>query len=365
VTSLRLLRGLAAIVLCMLGAAGSVRAEPYLAVQQGYKCIACHVHPTGGGLRNEFGNIFAQNVLPAHTIEVADSSWTGSVSRFFMLGGDVRADWTWTDVPHQAQSNEFDVTDARVYLNVEPIPGRLSIYLDQDFASGSGTNLETYVRYWSKDRAWFVRAGRMYLPFGLRLEDDSAFTRTVPGINMTTPDTGVEVGWESTNWSAQLALSNGSAGGEETDDGKQVTGQLVYVDPRWRLGLASSFNDSDAGDRVAYGLFGGLKTGPVAWLAEADLVVDDGFPDGSRDLVSALLEADWAVRRGHNLKLSAEWFDPDRDVDNDEQTRWSAVYEYAPIQFLQLRGGARFYDGIPQNDLQNRTIGFIELHGFF
>ena len=364
-TTLRLLRGLTAIALCLLSAAGTVRAEPYLAVQQGYKCVACHVNPTGGGMRNEFGNIFAQNVLPAHTIEVADASWTGSVGRFVMLGGDVRADWTWTDVPHQEQSNEFDVADARVYLNVEPIPGRLSIYLDQNFASGSGTNLETYVRYWTKDHDWFVRAGRMYLPFGLRLEDDSAFTRTVPGINMTTPDNGVEVGWESTSWSAQLALSNGSAGGEETDDGKQVTGQLAYVDPRWRLGLASSFNQSDAGDRAAYGLFGGLKTGPVAWLGEVDLVVDDGFPDGTRDLVSALLEADWAVRRGHNLKLSAEWFDPDRDVDNDEQTRWSAVYEYTPIQFLQLRGGARLYDGIPQNDLQNRTIGFLELHGFF
>jgi hypothetical protein len=362
---LRLLGGTAAVTLSLSLAAATARAEPYLAVQQGYKCMGCHANPTGGGMRNAFGNIFAQNVLPAHTIEVGDDSWSGAVSRFVMVGGDVRGDWTSTDIPHQKQSNEFDVSDARVYLNVEAIPDRLAVYLDERFAPGSATNLEAYVRYWTADHAWFVRAGRMYLPFGLRLEDDTAFTRTVPGINMTTPDTGVEVGWESTSWSAQLALSNGSAGGPETDNGKQVTGQLVFVDPRWRIGLASSFNQSDAGDRSAYGLFGGLKTGPVAWLAEADLVVDDGFPEGTRNLVSALLEADWAVRRGHNLKLTAEWFDPDRDVDNDEQTRWSAVYEYSPIQFLQLRGGARLYDGIPQNDLQNRTMFFVEMHGFF
>jgi hypothetical protein len=75
--------------------------------------------------------------------------------------------------------------------------------------------------------------------------------------------------------------------------------------------------------------------------------------------------SNWAVARGHNLKLTAEWFEPDRDVDNDEQNRWSAVYEYSPIQFIQLRGGARFYDGIPQSDLQNREVFFAELHGFF
>jgi hypothetical protein len=357
--------GMAAITLALSLTAGVVIAEPYLAVQQGYKCGACHVNPTGGGMRNAFGNVFAQNVLPAHRIEIGDDSWSGAINRYVMLGGDVRAEWSSTDIPNQQRSNEFDVSDARVYVNVEPIPDRLSVYLDERVAPGTATNLEAYARYWTADHTWFVRAGRMYLPFGLRLEDDTAFVRAVPGINMTTPDTGIEAGWEARNWSVQLAVSNGSAGGPENDDGKQVTGQVVYVDPGWRIGFASSFNQSDAGDRSVYGLFGGLRTGPVAWLAEADYVVDKGFPEGTRDLVTALLEANWAVLRGHNLKLVAEWYDPDRDVSNDEQARWSAVYEYSPIQFLQLRGGARLYDGIPQNDLQNRTLFFLELHGFF
>jgi hypothetical protein len=344
-------------------AATSARAEPSLAVQQGYKCMSCHVNPTGGGMRNAFGEVFAQNVLPAR--KIGDDAWTGSLNKWVMLGGDVRAWWAATDIPNQQRTNEFELTDARVYLNVEPIPGRLSVYFDERVAPGDAFNLEAYGRYSTANQAWFLKVGRMYLPFGLRLEDDSAYTRTVPGINMFTPDTGLEVGWEADKWSAQLALSNGSGGGPETDDGKQVTGQIVYVDPRWRIGLATNFNQSDAGDRSAYGLFGGLRTGPIAWLAEADLVVDDTSPEGSRDLVTALVEGDWAVRRGHNLKVTGEWFDPDRDVSNDDQTRWSVVYEYSPIQFLQLRAGARLYDGISQDDLQNRQQYFVEMHGFF
>ncbi len=338
-------------------------AEPYLAVQQGFKCASCHVSPTGGGMRNAAGNVFAQNVLPARTLDTGGDPWTGSVNRFIQLGGNVRATWSASDIPNQPQTNEFDLWEARAYLNIEAIPGRLSLYVDQLLGPGDATNLEAYARYWSADRSWFIRAGRMYLPFGLRLEDDGAFVRTVTGINMFTPDTGVEVGWEASTWSAQLAVSNGSA--DESESGKQVTGQVAYIDPRWRLGFASSFNDADAGDRSAYGVFGGLRTGPVAWLAEVDLVEDDSFAEGTRDLVTALLEANWAVRRGHNLKLTAEWFEPDSGVDDDEQTRWSAVYEYSPVQFLQVRGGARVYDGIPQNDIENRKFYFLELHGFF
>jgi hypothetical protein len=68
------------------------------------------------------------------------------------------------------------------------------------------------------------------------------------------------------------------------------------------------------------GLFGGLKTGDVAWLGELTTYATPAILEGTRTLLAALGEADRVFRR-HNLKLTAELFDPDRRVSEDEKTR--------------------------------------------
>jgi hypothetical protein len=217
------------------------------------------------------------------------------------------------------------------------------------------------VRYGSTTDGFYVKGGQFYLPFGWRLQDQTAFVRQVTGINMTTPDKGVEVGWEHSAWSAQFDLTNGAANAT-TGSGYQVTTQVVYTKPIWRVGIAGSSTSSTAGDRRMGGLFAGLKTGPIAWLAEGDVVHDDGL---ERTLVAGLLEADWNLLKGHNLKLTAEYEDPERAVRNNQETRYSLVYEYTPLPFLQLRAGYRHYFGIPQNNQENQQQTFFELHGYF
>ncbi|MGH8204662.1 MAG: hypothetical protein ACREST_08640, partial [Steroidobacteraceae bacterium] len=184
-------------------------------------------------------------------------------------------------------------------------------------------------------------------------------------IGFDTPDNGVEIGLETGAWSAQFAVSNGTAGGAESDSGKQWTARAEHVSSSWRLGASASFNDGDAADRRLAALFAGLRTGPVAWLAEIDYVEDRGLPGGDLQRWVGLIEGNWTPRQGHNLKATIESFEPDTDVSDDEQERYSLVYEYTPFQYLQLRGGMRVYDGVSGDALQNRRFGFIELHGFF
>ena len=114
--------------------AGSVRAEPYLAVATGFKCGQCHVNPTGGGERTPFGMAFAQTLLPAQHLDTGSDTWTGQLNRFIALGGDLRFQATVQQVPHTASANQFEMEQTRVYLSANVIPDRLLVYVDEQVA---------------------------------------------------------------------------------------------------------------------------------------------------------------------------------------------------------------------------------------
>lgn len=352
-----------ALLLITLLRAAPVRAEPYLALLEGYKCNVCHVNPTGGGLRNDFGLTYAKLLLPAETVDGALDSWTGKLTDRLRIGGDLRADWSRDTAPNTPSQQAFALEQFRVYADLTILPNKLGIYVDELIAPNGSQNEEAYVRYGSTTDGIYVKGGQFYLPFGWRLQDQTAFVQQVSGINMTTPDKGVEVGYEHAAWSAQFDLTNG-ASNAATGSGYEVTTQVVYTKPIWRVGIAGSSISTSAGDRRLGGLFAGLKTGPIAWLAEGDIVHDDSFP-GGRTTQAALLEGDWRLLKGHNLKLTAEYEDPDHAVRNNQETRYSLIYEYTPLPFLQLRAGYRHYFGIPQNNTENQQTIIAELHGYF
>ena len=343
-----------------------VRAEPYLAVAKGMQCSACHSQPAGGGMRNTYGNVFAQSELAAQRLGADDDEfWTGQVGKWLAVGGNLRGGFDYIDTPDAEEVSEFDVTRGTLYIEAQVIPNRLSVYIDQQFAPDASQNREAYVKLRNQDGRLHLLAGQFYLPYGLRLQDDSAFVRRATGINFTNPDRGVQLGYENRQWSTQLSLTNGTGGGAELDSGKQVSLVTQHVRPGWRIGASLNANNADLGDRTMGGLFAGLKTGPIAWLAEADLVKDEIPGSADRDGVAGLIEGNWMFRKGHNIKISYDYFDPNRDIDEDHQVRYSVLWEYSPFQFFQSRFGARTYDGPPQIDVQNRDELFIELHGFF
>ena len=337
-------------------------AEPYLAVESGLKCASCHVNPSGGGKRNAFGTLYARSQLSARALELAEGRkpWDGEVvSRWFAVGGDFRGGYSSVDIPGFTEQSDTDVTRATVYAEFRAVPNLLSLYVDQKIAPDDSENREAYLKVTPFDGKLTIKAGQMFVPFGLRLQDDNTFVRQATGVNFLTPDDGLEVGLELAKWSTQLAVIEGQAGADD-----QLSATAVYVQPKWRVGASVNSSEDAFGDRQMHSVFAGLKTGPIAWLAEVSVIQDEA-PSGERDVYATLLEGNYRLRKGHNLKIGYEFLEPDRDRDEDQQERYSLVWEYNPIQFVQSRIGVRRYNGIPNIAVSNRDELFAELHVYF
>lgn len=345
---------------------GEVLAEPYLAVFKGMQCSSCHSHSAGGGMRTVYGNAFAQSELTSQRIGDNKSEfWTGEMTKWLSIGANLRGRYAYDDTPNSDTQSAFSVTRGAVYLKANLIADRVSLYIDQQIAPNASQNREAYVSLKSAKGRYQLVAGQFYLPYGLRLQDDTAFVRQVTGINFTNPDRGVQFIYESGAWSSQVSVTNGSGGGNEIDSGKQLSAVTSFVKANWRLGASINTNNADSGDRQMANVFAGLKTGSIVWLAEVDWISDELSDQEEQDGTAGLVEANWLYSKGYNLKLSYDYFDPDTDVDEDHRARYNLVWEYNPMQFIQARVGVRSYDGPPQIDLANRDELFVELHGFF
>ncbi len=340
-------------------------AEPYLAVQTGLSCATCHTNASGGGMRNQFGNTFAQSELPAQTLGAgSEPLWTGTVFDRFAVGGNARASGRQFEFEDRDDNLNFDVDRVTLYLSVQ-VNQHVRLYVDEQVAPGGSLNREAWGQVTLGN--WYVKAGKLFLPFGWRLEDDTAFVRQISGINFASGDNGLELGFNSQHWEFQLAATNGTAGGAEVDDGKQFSFLGAYLHQRWRIGVSANSNNTDNGERTMYGVFGGARTGPVSWLVEYDVIEDEDLgPLLDREQAVALLEANINFLRGHNFKLTAEanTFDDDND-DVEDRFRYSAVWEYFPLAFTQLRIGVRTSDSDDVDAALNGDEVFVQAHIFF
>lgn len=355
-----------ALLIAAAAALSPAHAEPYLAVENGMHCRNCHVNPSGGGKRTVFGTTFARTQLSERILFPTEGAgWNGEVHERIGLGGDLRGGYSDVDVPGAAVGSETEVTQGTLYAEFRAVPDTLSFYFDRKLAPGASENREAYALITPGSNTFRVKVGQFFLPFGLRLEDDSAFVRQRSGINFNTPDDGVELSVELPQWSVQAALSNGTAGTGSVSGRQQTSLSASYVQSRWRLGASHNVIEDDRGDREMQALFAGWTTGPISWLAELDFITDKRPGGSDNEIYASLLEGNLRIAKAHNLKLSYDFVDPSDAVSEDERERYSLVWEYTPFQMFQSRVGLRRYNGVPGAPLSNRDEVFLELHAYF
>ncbi|NQZ86168.1 MAG: hypothetical protein HRT54_01145 [Colwellia sp.] len=350
----------------------TIKAEPYLAIKNNLKCAACHVNPNGGGLRNDFGRIYGQNLLPAKASSY-DSGKLARLTQYLTVGADSRFNGTYQKTAQKSDntSQGFEISSTQLYLNIEIPDSGLSLYIDQQVAPGSAINREALVMYQFEQNNLFdgsyLKAGKLFLPYGLRIEDDSAFIRQVTGMNFDNSDNGVEYGVSYKNTSANFYVANGTSQASNNDDSLLYGLRVEHLFSSFRLGMSAVLNDGDQQVQML-NLYGGAQWRDLTFLAEIDYLTlekSNSFTQQDIKQLVTLAEVNYQWRQGWNFKLTAEFFDPDQDVDEDEQTRYSFITEYTPLSNVQLRLGFRLKQDIPQKPQQNSDMVFIQSHFYF
>ena len=369
-------------------------AEPYLAVRHGYKCSQCHFNPTGGGLRNRFGTIYAQTRLPQNVISGADvrgflnagrsepegdsalsglapksTFYSGRIIEPVLFGGDFRFQLrsVFGGIEDGDESSSLDVSQGSLYAAIDLFEGALGFYVDETVAPGGASAREVFGIARGPLNS-YVKAGRMMLPYGIRLEDDAAFIREITGFNFGVQDVGAEIGFEPGPFSFAAAVSNGTQGSSDDNKDKQLTASASFIQRYWRIGAHASWNNGALANRLALGGYAGVNIGPLTFMAEVDRLIDEletvvGTPTQRQLLLFG--SANYEISRGVNLKFTYDFADPDTSESEDRFVRARAGVEYFPTQFVELRAFYSFRDDIETSPRDDESVIDVELHLFF
>ncbi|MFQ5676465.1 MAG: hypothetical protein ACE5G1_11250 [bacterium] len=351
----------------------ALKAEPYLAVRTGLKCSACHVNMSGGGKRTQFGVIYSQTYLPLFTriLNSKKSFFSSALNDQISIGGNLRVINKTTfgegrrEPTEHKRDNTFDITEGNVYFEMEVVRNLVSVYVDETLAPSGASNREAALIIKNLPFNSYLKAGRILLPYGYRLLNDDSFIRQKTGFNYDNQDLGGEIGLEPGPFSLIMALSNGTLGSTDSNLDKQFSTVGSYITRHFRIGGSFARNRASDVLRYTYGGFIGLYAGRFTVLAEAD-VIDERIENQTNppDQFAFFSELDFLLLQGLNLKFAYDFYDPFKNIAEDERDVITIGVECFVTPFLQFRTLYRRLDSIAQKPREKEDQFFIELHTY-
>jgi hypothetical protein len=372
--------GLALGAVVLLGARVA-HAEPYLMARTGAKCSACHTNQSGGGKRTPFAHIHAHDILQDLNflpIPKGVKPFNGEINQWISIGADLRVRNTTVfaerpdrrgqvgpneAVRENAVSNDIDINDFRTYLQVDLWPDLLTFYVDESFRSGAD-NREAFGMVHGLKWDTYVKAGRMYPSFGLRVQDDQAFIRARSGFTFQNPDEGAEVGFGPGPFFFASTITNGDDDPGDKDVLATFNGYGVFEDiPVVRSITAGGSFARQSDKRRVGAVYAGSNLWRFTYLGEFDYIHDRTLASrDKRDRFAAYAELNFLALSWLNFRGT---FDFVKVRDDQDQTRYAIGAEPFINRFIQPRIQYRINNGPPSEPDLNQNELVVELHFFF
>ncbi|MCZ7584055.1 MAG: hypothetical protein M5R36_12350 [Deltaproteobacteria bacterium] len=219
----------------------------------------------------------------------------------------------------------------------------------------------------------YLKAGRFILPYGLRFDDHTIFTRAPLGFHNISQDSGVEIGVRPGPAFLVASLTNGNMGEQAMDRDKSHYAFTTQGGVRfWKIGVGGSYflNNREGFDRQVFGPWATFGWGPVALLAEFDVFkqevphetrpgeLDDRIGSGS------MAQADVKVIDGLYVQGRYSHMDTDWEVDETFMDQWAGGLLVYPIPYLQLQAQYRWNREPDLVEYDNNQV-MIQGHFFF
>ncbi len=366
---------------CLVAFTASAYAIPRFATRLNLPCQSCHVNPSGGRMRNAFGQSFSRDSLSVKSWqeEYALDNFSTKLSEFLTYGADFRflAFYQSRTNPDASLSSFFPMqTD--LYFNLA-VSKKISLYINPAF--GPYNRLEAFAIARILPAIGYVKLGRFAPPYGLRFDDHTSFIRqATPFRNNMGQQTGLEVGFRSGSVIAMGALTNGMSGDLDGILAKAVFGKLEAhgeLGPIRALAGVSSYNDVSSVERL--NLLGGYAS---ATLMDRLTLIGDverirgnsssmsvtsdlnqrNAPGTLLKQLAVMFEVDYELLQGIDVKLMYDFFDPNTDVKSGTAVRYSGGFECMPVSGVEVRPLFRYTKDTILN--RNTTDLQIMIHLF-
>lgn len=314
-------------------------AVPYFAIMADTQCSHCHVNPTGGGMRILHGVGLTSEFTMKKGSRLFDQNFNGQLGPYVGIGGDLRVRHLSTI--ESPRTNNFTIPWGSLYLRADPMK-YFTFYADTDLANLANREIYGMIHngmisdHDLPTKLW-LKAGRINLPYGLRLPDDTSFIRSDLGFTFAAQDLGIEAGAEPGPFRLALAMTNGVGGGGGDDNGKKaVTWFSEWHRKGLRAGGSFFYNDALLNRTLSGGIHTGIHLWKFALLGEFDLQrVRTNLTNLSRTVFAGYGEIDYELTRGLFLKGIYDGID-DNVAGSGLHHRIGGGFEIFPIPFLDL-----------------------------
>ncbi len=313
---------------------------PKFASRMNLSCQSCHVNPTGGGLRNEFGVSYGQEDLPVPTWqkEYSLEGFSTQLNESISIGANFRTLYFYQESPTAGHSSFFQM-QSDLYVGAR-LAKRTFVYLNR----GNGGRFEAFGLAGILPEKGYVKAGWFVPDFGIRLDDHNIFTREKTLFAFGGGhDAGIEVGLFPGIFAFTAAITNGATTDRDNNQAKALVGK---GEARFELGSvnlrAGGSYYNNAGTFGVTTLFGAHAIASVGGNLTilGEYVQKRDFSNASRTKTFSnilYVEADYVLTHGLDLKVGYEFYDPDTKFTTGSESRILFGFEFYPISGVELR----------------------------